>query len=427
MTPPPFDAPSIFVTRRRFLLGLTASLSAMALPVRVQSAPPLGHTPLHLLTPIKELIATLNEHVPASLAANKVPGCSLALIRNGSIAWSGAWGLRSTRTSEPVDTSTVFEAASLTKPLFAAAVMTLVQEGRLSLDQPMGDLLSRPYVDDPAVQAKLEMLTPRLVLTHRTGLPNSRGTHPLRFLHEPDTQWSYSGEGFVLLQVALETLTDRPLETLIHERVLNPMGLLRTRLRWSGFESRNVADSHTYKGDSRGKKPWLRASAPSSIHTTPADYAYFMRLFLKENMDDGISPSPAPPGAPMDYSLRPSPQLRKHPPVRTSKTLAPLPPPARILEADSIAQMLTPQTNVDDPGVADRIMWGLGWGLQRSEDGRAFWHWGNNRGFKAFCIGYPDLGLGAVIFTNADYGWKVHREILPLVLGGDPTALNWKV
>ncbi len=420
MTPPPFDA--LPVSRRRFLLGLTASVGVMAFPAGAQSPPLPGPTPLHLLTPIEELIATLNEHVPASLAANKVPGCSLALIRSGGVAWSGAWGLRSTRTGEPVDTSTVFEAASLTKPLFAATVMTLVQEGRLSLDQPIGDLLNEPYVDDPAVQAKLEALTPRLVLTHRTGLPNWRGANPLRFLHEPDTQWSYSGEGFVLLQIALETMTGRPLETLIHEQVLNPMGLLRTRLRWSGFESRNVAESHTFKGESRGKKPWLRASAPSSIHTTPSDYAYFMRLFLKENLNDGISPSSTTPSASTD----PSPQLRQHLPIQTSKRPAPLPPPARILDADTIAQMLAPQTDVDDPKVADRIMWGLGWGLQRSADGRAFWHWGNNQGFKAFCIGYPDLGLGAVIFTNADYGWKVHREILPLVLGGDATALNWK-
>lgn len=384
-------------SRRRFMLGLTALLggaSAASLPLRIASGQSsLQETaPLHLDTPLAELTALIDARVPSLLAEHHVPGLSIALIRQAQPAWIGLYGQQSARTRESVGLTTLFEAASLTKPVFATGVMTLVEQGRFDLDRPLADYGGGEEGLDPDLRSRLGRLTARLVLTHRSGLPNWRAGEGLRFLHDTDTRWSYSGEGYVLLQRAVESATAQSMENFLRDSVLTPLGMKRTRLVWRGDEGLPCAESHDFKGESRGKKPWPQAISASSIHTTPSDFARFMGLFL--DADPGADP---PTG------------------------------PARPLSRGAIAEMLNPQTEVDDPAVAGRIAWGLGWGLQRSADGTAFWHWGSNQGFKAFCIGYPAQRLGVVVFTNADLGWKVHRAIVPELIGGDQTALTWKI
>lgn len=372
------------VSRRRFLAGVAASTGTLLFPARM-AATPEPASPLVTAAPLEALTAELDGLVPQLLASNLVPGLSMALIRDGDVAWTGAWGRRSASTGEPAETTTLFEAASLSKPLFATGVMTLVEEGRLSLDEPVGRYLNEPFAEDPELRAKIDGLTPRLILSHRTGLPNWRHPDGLVLLREPDTQWGYSGEGYVLLQRVVESITGMAVEAFLRERVIGPLGMERSVFIWNSEADGPAAESHSFKGESRGKTPWPEANVASSLHTTPAEFARFMTLFMD--------------------------------PRRSSNA---------IVKAETLERMLKPATDVGDEAVEGRIAWGLGWGLQESADGRAFWHWGSNRGFKAFAIGYPEQGVGAVVFTNADLGWKLHREILPRVLGGDPTALMWR-
>ena len=122
-----------------------------------------------------------------------IPGMSIALFGRDGIEWKAAIGVRDAETGAPVVTTSVFEAASLSKPVVAYAVLHMVDRGEIDLDAPLWDLL--PY-DRLAHDERGRQITPRQVLTHTTGLPNW-GDTPLEFVRDPGTAWGYSGEGFV--------------------------------------------------------------------------------------------------------------------------------------------------------------------------------------------------------------------------------------
>src|SRR4030095_1153264 len=126
-------------------------------------------------------------------------------IRDGKIIWNHAFGVKNASTREPVDDNTVFEAASLSKPVMAYAALKLVDAGKLDLDKPLAQYLEKPYLEG---DDRLNLITARRVLTHTTGFPNWRQQgQPLKIVFPPGERFSYSGEGFVYLQKVIERLT----------------------------------------------------------------------------------------------------------------------------------------------------------------------------------------------------------------------------
>ena len=157
----------------------------------------------------------------AYLAYYKIPGISLAVIKDSKVVFSRGFGLRNAQTREAVTEETVFEAASMTKPVFAYTVLRLVDRGVLTLDTPLFTYL--PY-EDIAYDERYKLITARMVLTHRTGFPNWRtGRLELKFV--PGTEVSYSGEGFVYLGKVVEKLTGKKLVDLCREEVFKPLGI----------------------------------------------------------------------------------------------------------------------------------------------------------------------------------------------------------
>ena len=315
----------------------------------------------------------------------RIPAVSIGLVREAKLAWVGAFGLRSADAREPVRDGTVFEAASLGKPLFALGVMKLVEAGRFDLNRPLVDSMPRPFVPtrDPLMSApdipddpRLRQITPRLVLRHATGLPNWGQGKPLRFLSNPGAAYTYSGEAFYFLQRVVEHVTGQGAEAFLRRTVLDPLGMKRSSYVWQRDYERTAAIRHD-----REEKPFSnvrpsRAMVAGSLHTTAGEYA----RFLAAMMDAG------PAGA---FGLFAA--LR--------------------------AEMLRPATHVND-----EISWGLGWGLQTSPAGTAFWHWGNNPGTKCFAIGYPREGIGIVVLTNSDNGLRGVVRIIPAAIGGGEPA-----
>src|SRR5205085_228501 len=115
-------------------------------------------------------------------------------------------------TKEPVNTETIFEAASLSKPVSAYAALKLCDKGLLKLDEPLSNYLPEPYIaDDP----RIKLVTMRHVLTHTPGFPNWRRNATLNFINNPGEKFSYSGEGFVYLQAVVEHITRQPLQEYI--------------------------------------------------------------------------------------------------------------------------------------------------------------------------------------------------------------------
>jgi CubicO group peptidase (beta-lactamase class C family) len=206
----------------------------------------------------------------------QVPGMSICVVRDG-VQDRGAFGVRNAETKEPIDDDTVFEAASLSKPIVACAVMQLIRAGDLGLDEPLARYIGPLVPDDPASAT----ITARHVLSHTTGLPNwRRDEFPLRTYFSPGTRFSYSGEGFVYLQTAIEHITGQSLDALVAQLVLQPLGMHRSSLVWRDSFDENAASGHSMEGSIVPKFKPDRPNAAYSLHSTASDYCRFVTALM---------------------------------------------------------------------------------------------------------------------------------------------------
>ncbi|UCE01890.1 MAG: serine hydrolase [Candidatus Latescibacterota bacterium] len=313
----------------------------------------------------------VEEMVPALLDSGEVTGLSMAFVVEAKVARTRGFGRRNAGSRERVDENTVFEAASLTKPVVAYAILRLVEEGVLELDRPLSEYMAYADIaDDPRAQG----ITARMVLSHTTGFPNWRRDEPLATRFEPGTQFGYSGEGFVYLAKVVELLTDEPLHELVQRLVIEPLGMTRSSLVWESRFKSNYATGHRDNGEPYEKQRPESANAAASLHTTATDFARFVAAVMR----------------------------------------------SELLEKGTVNEMLTPQIEVEGA-----VSWGLGWGLEGRGDGLAFWHWGHNDGFRAFVIADPRMQLGMVVFTNSDNGMSIMGTLLAAAAGADQPAFEW--
>jgi CubicO group peptidase (beta-lactamase class C family)/outer membrane lipoprotein-sorting protein len=322
----------------------------------------------------------LDQTIPRLMKDAHVPGLSVAVIEGSRVVYSNAFGLRSNDGSAPVDDQTVFAAASLSKPLFAFGVMQLVEEGRFDLDRPLVE-----YIDyeDLRHDPRYRRITARMVLSHTSGLPNWRNGR-LEFQGDPGDRFRYSGEGFVFLQKAIERITGQTLEDFLQQRVLKPLSMNRSSYVWQKPFEDNYAIPHDDLGVTQGKYKPKEPNAAYSLQTTAADYAKFVIAML-----NGIG-------------------LRK----------------------SSIDQMTTTQAKVpvrnDNPDLlSNAVSWGLGWGLQDSDYGKAFWHWGDNGTFRCFIAGFPERKAGILFFTNSNNGLSFVEELVRQTFNSNCPACAW--
>lgn len=338
-------------------------LSLLAWPLQARSAPP-----------DKAEMGKL-------LAASGVPSVSIARIERGRIVWVRAWGHAGP--SQPASRRTLYNVASLTKPISAETTLRAASAGMIGLDDPM----ARYWIDpDIAGDPRVEMLTPRLALTHRTGFPNWRGTEGLAFDRDPGTQVGYSGEGFEYLARYLAARTETPLDRLARSLVLRPAGMNRTSYTWQPWFRGKVA----LPADADGKwlSPVVRSEplASDDLHTTASDYARFL---ISVARGDGVTPSLA------------TERVRIHASMRET--------------------LCTPQRADVCP---DEVGWGLGWDVVAFGDKRILWHTGADKGEFSFAYIIPSTGEGAVVLTNSAVGYRL---ILPVfeTMHVDPQYLAW--
>jgi len=287
------------------------------------------------------------------------------------------------RAGQPVSTQAVagapdaiFQAASLTKPVVAFAALKMVQAGRLDLAAPVSHYLPDGYrhfhaplrrsVHDSfdLVPAKtLERVTVAQLLNHSSGFPNWSGK-PLAFISEPGQGWSYSGEGYVLLQAIMEAIARTELAAYLDQQVFTPLGMSDTSLVWRDAFDRRAVAGRMYLGLSRRAR-FQSGLAASTLYTTASDYARFMSAFLTE-----------------DAMV----QMALARPVEVSKPLG--------------------------------LEWGIGWGIERGAEGTFIWQWGNNPGFRAFAMASTTSKDGFVVLTNSERGMSlaasIAQEVLPL-------------
>ena len=187
-------------------------LLASALAVAQSPAP--SHAP--------SLRAKVDVAAPASLARHGVPAVGVAFIEDGRVQWSAVYGEQAP--GVPATTKTLFNIASMMKPVTAEMVLRLASQQALSLDERMSDHWIDP---DIANDPRNQLLTPRIALQHRTGFPNWRRetNGKLAFRFEPGTATGYSGEGYDYVARFVEKKTRRDFVTLAGERVFVPTGM----------------------------------------------------------------------------------------------------------------------------------------------------------------------------------------------------------
>jgi CubicO group peptidase (beta-lactamase class C family) len=309
-----------------------------------------------------------------------VEGAAVAVFDNGAVSTIGC-GKRDRAQRQPVTPETVFEAASLSKPVFAYAVLKLVQNGKLDLDAPLLKYLDNRYVheDDPffhrggtdvVSDPELRRTTAREVLSHTSGLPNWASPGPLSFTGQPG-QWQYSAEGYILLQRVVERITGRPLDEWIEATVFDPFGMRHSSFIWKPAFRANAAIGFDPSGNAERANAYPHAVAPATLYTTVDDYGLFLQ---------------------------------------------------RLLDGDAIGRrMMQEQTTVDR---AYGMAWGLGIGIEEKEPYSAYFHSGNNHGYKTFFLIEPGNRKGLLFLTNSDNGYRLIKPFVALALHDQHPVLD---
>lgn len=278
------------------------------------------------------------------------------------------------------DCSSVFQAASLSKPIFAYIVIKMAKNGEINLDEPLVNYA------DPGRFENLELaskLTARMVLSHKTGLPNwsaspSSAEWPsskISFKFKPDSIFTYSGEGFAFLQRAVESIKGKGLEEIARKEVFEPLGMSSSSYLWiEKFDSLAVS-GFTREGVNRGVGNFPRANSAYTLRTTAADYTKFL-LALSEAKGVGKGWR--------DIMYTPVVNAVRY--------------PERPRECDS------------------NIFWGLGVGVEKHPElGNFLFHWGDNGNFKALFMVVPKSKVHSqrvlVYFTNSAAGHDIIDKI----------------
>lgn len=301
--------------------------------------------------------------IEQSMQNHQITGLSLALINDGEVVLQHASGLADKAENTPVTITSIFEAASLSKPLFGFFVMQFVQAGQLDLDQPLYQYLPHP---DLQHDSRYHKITARMVLSHTTGLPNWRTDEPDKGLHiafEPDSAWRYSGEGYQYLAKVLAHIahTDADgLQDMFQKQLAVPLGMQDTQfIADDGLLTRKVLAYNKGQVIDYEVNPH-EFGAAYSVHTTAKDYARWLQAIMR----------------------------------------------SELLTRESINTYLSGQNvNIDanDPqkamGLSD---WALGFSIYDLPSGKVYVHGGNNPGFSCMVVISTEQQWGVVIFTNAN-------------------------
>ncbi len=308
-----------------------------------------------------------------------IPGVSLALIKDGKMVYHKTYGVRNSMADDKVDDNTLFEAASITKPVFAFAVERLAERGVIDLDKPLYEYL--PYKDIENDE-RYKLITARHVLTHRTGFPNWRSMNPdgkLNIKFTPGTAFNYSGEGFEYLKLVIEKITGKKVEQVLQEEVIEPIGLYHTFFSKNDSLQRMVAYGHYDKLPSPNDLPEKPGMA-YSMHTEAVIFTRFMLYLLEQK---GLKPQ--------TYDTI----MSKH-----------------------------SDYNFDDWDEKPKVPTYMGMSLEIRETpfGKTFGHGGNNGDFKCKFEVYKEKKMGYVIFTNSNTSDALIQNLRKfLVEGRDDT------
>lgn len=344
---------------------------------------------------------------------HSVPGVSIAVVNDGSVEWAEGYGIKQAGSVDSVVVSTLFQAASISKPVAAAGVLRLVEEGQLSLDGNVNDRLQSWRLPGNEYTAE-RPITLRNLLTHTAGLtvhgfpgytsgetvPTAVGvlegagnTDPVRADTIPGAHWRYSGGGYTVAQVLTQDVTDEAFAAVMEREVLDPLGMYRSTYVQplpDRLEDAAAVAHHDDGTPVEGRWHTYPEQAAAGLWTTPTDLARF-----------ALGVRDAYRGA-----------------------------PGAFLEQGTGRDMLTVHMG----------NWGLGPQVVGTGDSLRFSHGGSNAGYRTYFVLYPATGDGAAVMTNSDagralmmevvraiadvYGWPHYQPETRTVVEVNPATLN---
>lgn len=328
----------------------------------------------------------------------EVPGVSVAVVRDFKIHWAKGYGVADRTTGRPVDPGTMFQAASISKPIAAMASLRLVQEGRFALDDDINTILKSWRVPESELTRE-QPVTPRSLMSHTSGADDGfgfpgyppgtpvptlvqivRGESPsnvgaVRFARPPFQAYKYSGGSYAIMQLALTDLTGQPFAELMRTLVLEPLGMSNSTYAQPLPESFHARAARAY-GDrsSRPEVPWhvYPEQAAAGLWTTPSDLA---RVIIE-----------------VQRALRGQ---------------------EGVVLTRSSAQAMTSPVGVGP--------FAVGFTVGKQGEGWYFDHSGSNYGFRGLMRGHLRNGYGVVVLTNGSNGSRVANEVAARVA----SAYDW--
>ena len=320
-----------------------------------------------------------------------VPGISLAVIEGGEVAWAKGYGVGAGEGGDPVDAETLFQAASISKPIAVMAVMRLVEEGKLDLDEDINNRLSgwKLPSNDWTDQAPVTL---RSIMSHTAGLtvhgfPGYRpdqalpevpsildgqtpaNTAAVRVDKLPGEGFRYSGGGITVMQQLAMDVSGLPFPRFVSQQILDPLGMSRSTYQQplSDQYASNASRAHDNQGQVvQGGWHVYPEMAAAGLWTTAGDLA------------------------------RAAVEVQKSLTGKSNK----------VLKQSTLSEMLTPQNG----GPV-----GLGFFLEGEGQSQRFGHGGSNRGFRCRLLAYVHQGQGAAVMTNAAQGGALAQEILETI------------
>ena len=300
------------------------------------------------------------QNIPDWMKESNVPAVGVGVIENGKLKYVKVFG--ELKAGTPAPANTIFQVASLTKPIVEILTLQLVTSGEWKLDEPLAK-----YWIDPDVQndPRHQKLTTRHVLTHQSGFPNWR-SNKLEFIADPGTKVNYSGEGLEYLRRALEKKFNQPLERLAQKRLFQSYGMKDTRFFWdASMEESRFAVAHNKEGKPYDVHKNTTANAADLLLTTVDDYGKFAVNVLK----------------------------------------------AKGLSQTVFDDMIRPQAKYPS---GKNLFFGLGWMImpELSNGEFALLHTGSDPGVSTVIVLFPKSQRGLIVFTNGDNGTQIWTKIL---------------
>lgn len=329
----------------------------------------------------------LDTRIPRLMRRYDVPGASVALVHDGNLVWSGAYGYADLEHERRMTVDAVYRVESISKSVTAWGVMTLVEQGQIDLDDPV-----QQYLDDWDLPGDADQeVTIRRLLSQSAGMPlgpigveveyapqseppslQDYLAQEAQLVREPGSGFLYSNVGFNLLELLIEEVTGRDFAAYMADEVLAPLGMHDASFAWN--ETLHPLIPTGYELHGTPVPPYVYpASAAGGLLATVEDIARFVSAEMT------------------------SPAYAEH----------------AVLGQESIHQIHTPAVDVSGVYGVVADSYGLGHFIENLPGGRrAVWHGGQGHGWMTHFHAVPESGDGVVILTNSERSWPFMAHVL---------------